>query len=268
MDFYSLVPANRAQFEPPVLNNATHSSDFIHSASQVEHYRNILANMAANHSIIMIQATGELIGDPMEIKVFEFGKFSLNESLTDPNVIFGFESQRGQSGLVFRRFEFDADLQRMSVICKGSAKDKCDVFAKGSPEMMLTIMLPESVPKNYDEVLKEYASHGFRVLAIASKVISEDQMMTIGRSEAEENLIFNGFEVFENKLKGETKGAIQKLKQAEVGCVMITGDNSLTGSNISYKCDISDKRKGMIICDFVNGSYAEENFEFKDEIEE
>ena len=45
--------------------------------------------------------------------------------------------------------------------------------------------------------------------------------------------------MFENKLKPETKAAIEELKEAEIGCVMITGDNTLTGSNISYKCCIS-----------------------------
>lgn len=32
---------------------------------------------------------------------------------------------------------------------------------------------------------------------------------------------------------------------------MITGDNTLTGSNISYKCSISDKEKGLIIVDYA-----------------
>jgi magnesium-transporting ATPase (P-type) len=38
--------------------------------------------------------------------------------------------------------------------------------------MMLTVMKKSFVPKNYNEILREYASHGFRVLAIASKIIS------------------------------------------------------------------------------------------------
>jgi len=45
---------------------------------------------------------------------------------------------------------------------------------------------------------------------------------------------------------------------------MITGDNTLTGSNISYKCSISDKKKGLIIVDFVNKKLIEENFIFHD----
>ena len=40
--------------------------------------------MASNHSIIKIEETEELVGDPMEIKLFEFGQFSLNQSNSDP----------------------------------------------------------------------------------------------------------------------------------------------------------------------------------------
>lgn len=45
---------------------------------------------------------------------------------------------------------------------------------------------------------------------------------------------------------------------------MITGDNTLTGSNISYKCSISNKEKGLIIVDFANNKLVEENFIFHD----
>lgn len=62
----------------------------------------------------------------------------------------------------------------MSVVAKTSLTEGCQVLAKGSPEMMLTIMKKNSIPKNYNDILKEYASHGFRVLAIASKTITEE----------------------------------------------------------------------------------------------
>jgi len=66
---------------------------------------------------------------------------------------------------------------------------------------MATIMKPDSIPKNYPEMLRQYASSGFRVLAIAHKTISDSNMKTISRADAESQLIFDGFEVFENKLK-------------------------------------------------------------------
>jgi magnesium-transporting ATPase (P-type) len=37
---------------------------------------------------------------------------------------------------------------------------------------MSTIIKKETLPSNYEEILKQYASHGFRVLAIASKSVS------------------------------------------------------------------------------------------------
>lgn len=45
---------------------------------------------------------------------------------------------------------------------------------------------------------------------------------------------------------------------------MITGDNTLTGSNISYKCSISDKNKGLILIDYIGNKLTEEQFIFHD----
>jgi cation-transporting ATPase 13A3/4/5 len=74
----------------------------------------------------------------------------------------------------------------MSVICKNTNKDGeyYYVYSKGSPEIMLTIMNKKSVPEDYQSVLKKYTSNGFRVLAIASKKTSGDNIKTITRDEA------------------------------------------------------------------------------------
>ena len=136
--------------------------------------------MAANHSIVRIESTGEMIGDPMEIKLFDFGEFFLNQSHSDPEVIFSFESDRGQRGEVYQRYDFDSTLQRMSVVVRAASKELY-AYAKGSPEMMATIMEKGSIPSNYNEVLKEYTSNGFRVLAIGSKRIQGNDHKNITR---------------------------------------------------------------------------------------
>lgn len=129
----------------------------------------------------------------------------------------------------------------MSVVCKSDEDGSFHAYAKGSPEMMATIMEKSSIPSDYSQVLKEYTSNGFRVLAIASKRLVDCDFKKVRREDAEDGLSFNGFEVFENKLKPETKAAITELKEAAIGTVMITGDNPLTGSNIGYKCGISHR---------------------------
>jgi magnesium-transporting ATPase (P-type) len=69
----------------------------------------------------------------------------------------------------------------MSVVCKVQDTNGLYAYAKGSPEMMATIMAKESLPRDYSEVLKEYTSNGFRVLAIASKRIDSSDYKSITR---------------------------------------------------------------------------------------
>lgn len=76
--------------------------------------------------------------------------------------------------------EFDSDLLRMSVIAKSTVKEGARdyfLYIKGSPEALVRIMRPSSVPKNYDEILKSYASEGFRVLAIGHKRLNKSEIL-------------------------------------------------------------------------------------------
>lgn len=63
----------------------------------------------------------------------------------------------------------------MSVVCQ-MTDGKVVVFTKGSPEIMLSIMDPSSVPEDYRKKLKEYASSGFRILAIANKTLEKEEL--------------------------------------------------------------------------------------------
>jgi cation-transporting P-type ATPase 13A2 len=90
MDFEALIPADKGQFFERVRNRADNKFHIETAVKEKPFLAGILSNMASNHSIIKIEETDELVGDPMEIKLFEFGKFSLNQSIEDPEVIFGF----------------------------------------------------------------------------------------------------------------------------------------------------------------------------------
>lgn len=128
-----------------------------------------------NHTIVNVEQTGENVGDPMEIKLFEFGQFKFsNENSDSSEIIMAFNSDRGHKGFVYKRFDFDSQLFRMSAIGKSSVTgDDFYLYIKGSPEMMLDIFKKDTVPSNYEATLKQYASQGFRVLAIGSKKISK-----------------------------------------------------------------------------------------------
>jgi cation-transporting ATPase 13A2 len=216
-----------------------------------------LNNMAMNHTIVSLEETGEHVGDPMEIKLFEFGEFQFsNEQSDNSDIIMAFESERGHKGFVYRRFDFDSQLFRMSAIGKTNhSGNDFHLYIKGSPEHMLDIFKSETVPNDYNQILKEYTSQGFRVLAIGCRKVDE-KALNLSRLELEKDITFEGFEIFENRLKPETRGAIEEFVQAEVPCVMITGDNALTGSNIAYQCGISDPAKKTIICNFNSQTNA------------
>ena len=88
-----------------------------------------------------------------------------------------FDSKRGHKGFVYKRFDFDSQLFRMSAIGTSSVTGAdFSIYTKGSPEMMIDIFKKQTVPSNYADKLKEYASQGFRVLAIGSRKIDSSAL--------------------------------------------------------------------------------------------
>ena len=55
----------------------------------------------------------------------------------------------------------------------------------------------------------------------------------------------------ENKLKPETTGVIEVLQNAEVRCVMATGDNLLTAMSVARQCKIIDEKKKTWLGDYL-----------------
>jgi len=265
MDFYEFVPKNGKVFQSPVRLHTKNQGENQRNMSTVDSIR-ALDNMASCHSIMNLEGTEKLIGDPMEIKLFEFGgyrliptsplqtKFNFAESL--------FHYEGPTKGTVFRRFEFNSEIHRMSVIAGSTSSQNSPlVFCKGAPETMLKIMKPDGIPQDYKQTLEKYTSCGFRVLAVASKAIGGNEIGTISREAAEKDLEFNGFEVFENKLKPETIPAMKELRRAGISIVIITGDNPLTGANIGFKAGVIDEDlNAMIIDTTTDGRVSVRNF--------
>ena len=142
---------------------------------------------------------------------------------------------------IIRRFEFSSRLQRMSVITRSLVDTKFRIFAKGSPEKIKELSLPESIPANFHDVLTSYTQNGLRVLGMACKILpdmSYEKLQSKTRDFFENDLVFCGFLIMENMLKPETKGVIDELNDCGFKSVMITGDNALTGISVARKCGI------------------------------
>jgi cation-transporting ATPase 13A3/4/5 len=74
------------------------------------------------------------------------------------------------------------------------------------------------------------------------------------RSDAESDLEFIGFIIFENKLKPSTAGVLHELQEAGIRKVMCTGDNILTAISVARECDLIDKTAHCFVPHFVEGT--------------
>jgi cation-transporting ATPase 13A3/4/5 len=145
------------------------------------------------------------------------------------------------------------------VIVKDVGNSETLVFVKGAPECIRHIcvsesrecsvylpsccltLIPLTVPADYDELLNYYTYGGYRVIACATKTMRPVSWYHLGRMsrlDAESDLTFVGFIIFENKLKPSTTGVISELHAANIRNVMCTGDNILTAVSVARECGL------------------------------
>jgi cation-transporting ATPase 13A3/4/5 len=118
------------------------------------------------------------------------------------------------------------------------------------------------VPDDYEEQLRYYTHHGYRVLAVAWKQITKEpvsNVLKMERESIESGLRFLGFIIFENKLKPGTLPVVRTLNKASIRQVMCTGDNILTSVSVSRECELIREGQRVFVPRFVSGHSNEEN---------
>lgn len=112
------------------------------------------------------------------------------------------------------------------------------------------------MPSEFDDLLSYYTHRGFRVIACAVKnfqKLSWVKVQKMDRAEAESELEFTGFIIFENKLKPATKNVISELNRANIRNIMCTGDNILTAVSVARECGFIDGSAPCYVPRFVEG---------------
>ncbi|EDO16420.1 hypothetical protein Kpol_1030p30 [Vanderwaltozyma polyspora DSM 70294] len=227
--------------------------------------RDFLISLLTCHSLRHVD--GELLGDPLDFKMFKFTGWLFEEDFkdqafhslyeerheentfpensgiipavvypdsSDPQNKFNEKDPNNLLGIV-RSFEFLSELRRMSVIVKPNGENMYWSFTKGAPEVITTLCNKSTIPCDFDELLHHYTHNGYRVIACAGKNLPKRTWLysqRVSREEVETNLNFLGFIVFENKLKGATKGTLKSLAESNIRTIMCTGDNVLTAISI------------------------------------
>ena len=123
-------------------------------------------------------------------------------------------------------------------------------MTKGAPEVLKSFCRTETIPDDFDEQLEILSKQGFRILAMAMKVLEPefyqtaqnliDGAMELPRDQIESNLQFIGFITFKNNLKPSSAEVIQQLKTANLKSIMVTGDNLETAISVSQEVGIID----------------------------
>merc|ERR1719341_2405014 len=228
----------------------------------------LVVGMATCHELNIIG--GEMRGDPLDEKMFSSTGWQLEmegeeQSQMDQLSMPYMKSPMTNTNSVIQAapqklFQFSSDVQRMSVVTRvveeqqeGFTEPSTRVFCKGSPEMIQQFCLPDTIPSDYTSVLESYASNGFRILALASKVIvpsmaKAGKISKMTREQVETDLTFLGLVILENRLKTASIGVLQELRGANIRTVMVTGDNILTAVSVAKDCGMVPQGEDIIRC--------------------
>ncbi|KAI1809165.1 hypothetical protein GGS20DRAFT_343323 [Poronia punctata] len=279
-DASALVPHTSLAFTP-----GSGSSDG--GGDKYDVNRAALFTMATCHSLRSVD--GELVGDPLDLKMFEFtgwlfeegaqgggdqedeerGGLSPSIARPPPMALYDTDEYSNINGTneplelgVLRSFEFVSHLRRASVIVRGFGQQRGDIYVKGAPECMRDICRPDSFPDDYDELLSYYTHKGYRVIACATKhmpKLSWVKSQKMSRDEVEADLEFLGFIIFENKLKPTTAGVLKELNQSNIGSIMVTGDNILTAISVGRNCGLIQPDVHCFVPHFAEGTPRDPN---------
>ncbi|XP_065336343.1 polyamine-transporting ATPase 13A3-like [Cloeon dipterum] len=226
--------------------------------------------MASAHSLTLIDS--RLSGDPLDLKMFESTGWILEEPAIDdsskydtmfptvvqpprPDLLMSAQHaeievdsildcyeqfQIPQVG-IFRQFPFSSSLQRMCVVVRALWENEFRVFCKGAPEAVISLCKPDSVPKDFHPILQSHTRQGLRVLAVAGKrlkVSAYHRIHRLSREDVEAELTLLGLLVMENRLKKDSARVICGLREANIKCIMVTGDNMLTALSVARDCGL------------------------------
>ncbi len=119
------------------------------------------------------------------------------------------------------------------------------IFCKGAPEIIQPYL--RTVPEHYTKAYQYHMQAGKRVLALAYKLLPNNNTMKLSREQAEKDLYFAGFLIFDCDLKADSKSVIKELKSSSHRVVMITGDSVYTAANVGKRLTIVDSQRTALV---------------------
>ncbi|OMJ65355.1 hypothetical protein SteCoe_38399 [Stentor coeruleus] len=186
----------------------------------------------------LVKLNNILTGDPQEVAIFEHLDWEFIES-DDCRCKLIKESTEIK---VVHMYQFSSSTKRMGII---SLKlDQLSLHMKGAPEVILPLCI--NVPSSVYANLLSFSQTGNRVLACAYKSLNSFHPST-QLEDIEKGLIFLGLILLHNPLKAETTDTLSILLDADIHCVISTGDALLTALAVGKSCGIIDSGEEIIL---------------------
>ena len=143
-----------------------------------------------------------------------------------------------QSAEAFREYPLRKDLFAMTRVYKYTGNATYRVYCKGAPEAIYALCKESAAAiEKYTAIVHELAAHGYRVLAAASGIWSEE---TLPENQQEFTFSFKGLVAFEDPIRPEVPDAIRECREAGIHVVMITGDYPETAKSIARQIGMKD----------------------------
>ncbi|XP_042560511.1 polyamine-transporting ATPase 13A3-like isoform X2 [Clupea harengus] len=271
LDLWSVHRAENGRFVQPDQDPGT----------DCELESSFLACMATCHSLTKID--GELSGDPLDLKMFNATGWILEEATEEetslhnpimPTVVKPPKQPKARESEVIatpdhsmelyelpdtyelgivHQFPFSSALQRMSVVARRLGGKRMEAYLKGAPEVVASLCQSSTVPENFTEVLEDYTSRGFRVIALAHRQLESKltwhKVQSLNRDHLETNMDFLGLVIMQNKLKPESAEVLEDLRRANIRTLMVTGDNMLTAISVARDCGMIGPQERVIVVD-------------------
>ncbi|KAL0043037.1 hypothetical protein WJX79_007543 [Trebouxia sp. C0005] len=221
-ELHGVLPVQQAAFGPL----QSHASRWTNQLRQA---------FAVCHSLSMVSKS-VVAGDDMERTLFKTVEARFLDRAT---VVLPRQPTRAHrsSSLaelsIIRVLEFSSTSLRSGVVVlsKGMPRSSGLLFLKGAPSVIRQLVQPASVPSNFDQVVDDYSSKCFRLLAVAAGVIPHVDQLDLPRMTQQQveaaavTLQLLGLVVLNNSVRPDSKETISQVQDGGgMRTMMITGD--------------------------------------------
>ena len=163
-------------------------------------------------------------------------------------------------------FEYSSERKSMSVIIQNQSNpDEIILFMKGADNIILNKLdennkINQLVINNLKNSLEKYSKEGLRILAVAFKIISLEELLQYQKDyikaskdtykkkekldklakDIEKDLIILGITAIEDELQDDVNETLKDFSEAGIKLWVLTGDKKDTAKSIAYSCGLFD----------------------------